>query len=126
MHRPLRTKDEAAKYRAISDVKVIISAPSPDADACIVHGVNDADLKKEHRIISIGSCTTNCLAPVAKVLNDALGIEKGFVTTVHAYTNDQNLTDGAHDDLRRARAAAISMIPSTTARQKLSVRLFRN
>ena len=113
-----RTKDEAEKYRAISNVKVIISAPSPDADACIVHGVNDYDLKPEHRIISIGSCTTNCLAPVAKVLNDNLGIEKGFVTTVHAYTNDQNLTDGAHDDLRRARAAALSMIPSTTGAAK--------
>jgi len=113
-----RTKDEAAKYRAISEVKVIISAPSPDADACIVHGVNDEVLKPEHRIISIGSCTTNCLAPVAKILNDAIGIEKGFVTTVHAYTNDQNLTDGAHDDLRRARAAALSMIPSTTGAAK--------
>jgi glyceraldehyde 3-phosphate dehydrogenase len=113
-----RKKDEAEKYRAISDVKVIISAPSPDADACIVLGVNDNVLKKEHRIISIGSCTTNCLAPIAKVLNDALGIEKGFVTTVHAYTSDQNLTDSAHEDLQRARAAAISMIPTSTGAAK--------
>ena len=113
-----RKKDEAAKYRAISDVKVIISAPSPDADACIVHGVNDKDLKPEHRIISIGSCTTNCLAPVAKILNDNIGIERGFVTTVHAYTNDQNLTDGAHDDLQRARAAALSIIPTSTGAAK--------
>jgi glyceraldehyde 3-phosphate dehydrogenase len=113
-----RKKDEAEKYRAISDVKVIISAPSPDADACIVLGVNDEALKKEHRIISIGSCTTNCLAPVAKILNDAMGIEKGFVTTVHAYTSDQNLTDSAHEDLQRARAAAISIIPTSTGAAK--------
>ncbi len=113
-----KTKDEASAYRNMGDVKVMISAPSPDADACIVWGVNNQMLKKEHQVISIGSCTTNCLAPVAKVLNDKLGIEKGFVTTVHAYTSDQNLTDAAHNDLRRARAAAISMIPSTTGAAK--------
>ena len=113
-----RKKDEAEKYRAISEVKVIISAPSPDADAVIVCGVNDEDLKPEHRIISIGSCTTNCLAPVAKVLNDNLGLEKGYVTTVHAYTNDQNLVDGKHNDMRRARAAALSMIPTSTGAAK--------
>lgn len=113
-----RKKDEAEKYRAINDVKVIISAPSPDADATIVWGVNNDSLKPEHRIISIGSCTTNCLAPVAKVLNDELGIEKGFVTTVHAYTSDQNLVDGAHKDLRRARSAALSMIPTSTGAAK--------
>jgi len=113
-----RKKDEAEKYRAINDVKVIISAPSPDADACIVLGVNDAALKPEHRIISIGSCTTNCLAPVAKIINDAMGIEKGFVTTVHAYTSDQNLTDAAHEDLQRARGAALSIIPTSTGAAK--------
>ncbi len=113
-----RKKDDAEKYRAISDVKVIISAPSPDADACIVLGVNDKDLKKEHRIISIGSCTTNCLAPVAKVINDAMKIETGFVTTVHAYTSDQNLTDAAHEDLQRARAANLSIIPTSTGAAK--------
>ncbi|HCR86448.1 MAG TPA: type I glyceraldehyde-3-phosphate dehydrogenase [Alphaproteobacteria bacterium] len=113
-----KTKDEASAYRSISDVKVMISAPSPDADATIVMGVNDDILKKEHNIISIGSCTTNCLAPVAKVLNDKLGIEKAFVTTVHAYTSDQNLVDGAHNDLRRARAANLAMIPTSTGAAK--------
>lgn len=113
-----KTKDKAQKYRKISDVKVIISAPSPDADATIVLGVNDNILTKEHEIISIGSCTTNCLAPVAKVINDAIGIEKAFVTTVHAYTSDQNLVDGAHNDLRRARSASLSMIPTTTGAAK--------
>jgi glyceraldehyde 3-phosphate dehydrogenase len=113
-----RTRDGAEKYRAISDVKVMISAPSPDADATIVWGVNNDQLKKDDRIISIGSCTTNCLAPVAKVLNDHVGIEKGFVTTVHAYTSDQNLVDGAHKDYRRARSAALSMIPTSTGAAK--------
>lgn len=113
-----RTRDGAEKYRAISDVKVMISAPSPDADATIVWGVNGDELKADDRIISIGSCTTNCLAPVAKVLNDNLGIERGYVTTVHAYTSDQNLVDGAHKDLRRARSAALSMIPTSTGAAK--------
>jgi glyceraldehyde 3-phosphate dehydrogenase len=113
-----RKKDEASQYRKLGDVKVMISAPSPDADACIVMGVNEEILKPEHKIISIGSCTTNCLAPIAKVLNDAVGIETGFVTTVHAYTNDQNLTDAAHEDYRRARAATLSMIPTSTGAAK--------
>lgn len=113
-----KTKDEASAYRNISDVKVMISAPSPDADATIVMGVNEETLKKEHNIISIGSCTTNCLAPIAKVINDKLGIEKAFVTTVHAYTSDQNLVDGAHSDLRRARAANLAMIPTSTGAAK--------
>ncbi len=116
--RHFKTKDEASAYRNMGDVKVMISAPSPDADATIVMGVNNHMLKKEHQVISIGSCTTNCLAPVAKILNDAIGIEKGFVTTVHAYTSDQNLTDSAHTDLRRARAANISMIPTSTGAAK--------
>ena len=113
-----KKKDEAEKYRALSDVKVIISAPSPDCDATVVMGVNDEELSKDHHIISIGSCTTNCLAPVAKVLDDNFGIKKGFVTTVHAYTNDQNITDAKHKDLRRARAAALSMIPTSTGAAK--------
>lgn len=112
------TVELASKYTKMGAKKVIISAPSPDADATIVLGVNEEVLKPEHRIISIGSCTTNCLAPVAKVLNDALGINTGFVTTVHAYTNDQNIADAAHKDLRRARAAALSMIPTSTGAAK--------
>jgi len=113
-----RTRDGAEKYRAISDVKVMISAPSPDADSTIVWGVNNDALKKDDRIISIGSCTTNCLAPVAKVINDNIGVERGYVTTIHAYTSDQNLVDGAHKDFRRARSAALSMIPTSTGAAK--------
>jgi glyceraldehyde 3-phosphate dehydrogenase len=98
--------------------KVLISAPSEDADATIVYGVNNAALKPTDTVISVGSCTTNCLAPVAKALNDALGIESGFMTTIHSYTGDQNIVDGSHKDLRRARAAAMSMIPTKTGAAK--------
>ncbi len=94
--------------------KVIVSAPCVDADSVIVYGVNNQALRAEHQVISIGSCTTNCLAPVAKELNDNIGIEAGFMTTIHSYTNDQRILDGSHKDLRRARSAAISMIPSST------------
>ena len=95
--------------------KVIISAPAKNEDITIVMGVNDADYDPEvHTIISNASCTTNCLAPVAKVLNDTFGIERGLMTTVHAYTADQNLMDGPHSDLRRARAAAMNIIPTKT------------
>jgi glyceraldehyde 3-phosphate dehydrogenase len=95
--------------------KVILTVPAKDEiDATIVMGVNEKALKPEHRIISNASCTTNCLAPVAKVLNDAFGIEHGLMTTVHAYTNDQNTADQIHKDLRRARAAAQNIIPTTT------------
>jgi glyceraldehyde 3-phosphate dehydrogenase len=94
--------------------KVLISAPAKGVDLTVVYGVNDDKLTAEHRIVSNASCTTNCLAPVAKVLNDALGIERGLMTTVHAYTNDQKILDQIHSDLRRARAAAMSMIPTTT------------
>ena len=98
--------------------KVLVSAPCVDADATIVYGVNNDALKPEHQVISVGSCTTNGLAPVAKVLNDGVGIESGFMTTIHAYTGDQNLVDGSHKDLRRARAAAMSMIPTSTGAAK--------
>ncbi len=98
--------------------KVIVSAPCTNADNVIVYGVNNNVLKKEDQIISIGSCTTNCLAPVAKALNDNIGIESGFMTTIHSYTNDQRILDGSHKDLRRARSAAISMIPSSTGAAK--------
>jgi glyceraldehyde 3-phosphate dehydrogenase len=94
--------------------RVLISAPAKGVDLTVVYGVNDDKLKPEHTIVSNASCTTNCLAPVAKVLNDALGIERGLMTTVHAYTNDQKILDQIHPDLRRARAAAMSIIPTTT------------
>jgi len=94
--------------------KVLISAPGKGVDLTVVYGVNHDKLTAEHRIVSNASCTTNCLAPVAKVLNDAIGIERGLMTTVHAYTNDQKILDQIHPDLRRARAAAMSMIPTTT------------
>lgn len=98
--------------------KVLISAPSPDADSTIVYGVNNAAVKAKDQVISVGSCTTNCLAPVAKVLHEKIGIEHGYMTTIHAYTGDQNLVDGTHRDLRRARAATLSLIPSTTGAAK--------
>jgi glyceraldehyde 3-phosphate dehydrogenase len=94
--------------------RVLISAPAKGVDLTVVYGVNNDKLTAEHKIVSNASCTTNCLAPVAKVLNDALGIERGLMTTVHAYTNDQKILDQIHPDLRRARAAAMSMIPTTT------------
>jgi glyceraldehyde 3-phosphate dehydrogenase len=94
--------------------RVLISAPAKGVDLTVVYGVNDDNLTPDMKIVSNASCTTNCLAPVAKVLNDALGIERGLMTTVHAYTNDQKILDQIHSDLRRARAAAMSMIPTTT------------
>jgi glyceraldehyde 3-phosphate dehydrogenase len=104
----------AEKHLEAGAKKVLISAPAKGVDLTVVYGVNDDKLKPEHKIVSNASCTTNCLAPVAKVLNDALGIERGLMTTVHAYTNDQKILDQIHSDLRRARAAAMSMIPTTT------------
>jgi glyceraldehyde 3-phosphate dehydrogenase len=110
-----RKKADASKHLAAGASKVMISAPSPDPDIMIVMGVNHQKYrKKSHHIISTASCTTNCLAPVAKVLNDSFGIKRGFMTTIHAYTNDQRILDFPHKDLRRARAAAVSMIPTTT------------
>ena len=109
---------DAALHLAQGAKKVLISAPSPDADATIVYGVNNASLKPEHKVVSVGSCTTNCLAPVTKVLNDAIGIESGFMTTIHSYTGDQNIVDGSHKDLRRARAATMSMVPTSTGAAK--------
>lgn len=99
--------------------KVILTVPSKDAiDATVVLGVNDSDLKPEHQCVSNASCTTNCLAPVAKVLNDNWGIELGYMTTIHSYTNDQRILDLPHSDLRRARSAALSQIPTTTGAAK--------
>jgi glyceraldehyde 3-phosphate dehydrogenase len=94
--------------------RVLISAPAKGVDLTVVYGVNDDKLTADMKIVSNASCTTNCLAPLAKVLNDSLGIERGLMTTVHAYTNDQKILDQIHKDLRRARAAAMSMIPTTT------------
>ena len=104
----------AEKHIEAGAKKVLISAPAKGVDLTVVYGVNDDKLTAEHKIVSNASCTTNCLAPVAKVLNDALGIERGLMTTIHAYTNDQKILDQIHSDLRRARAAAMSMIPTTT------------
>jgi len=108
-------RDDAAKHLAAGAKKVLISAPSKDCDFMIVIGVNHAQYDKEkHHVISTASCTTNCLAPVAKVLNDNFEIVQGLMTTIHAYTNDQRILDQPHKDLRRARAACVSMIPTTT------------
>ncbi len=98
--------------------KVIISAPGTNVDATVVIGVNDSILSKEMNIVSNASCTTNCLAPMAKVLDEVFGIEKGYMTTVHAYTADQNLQDAPHKDLRRARAAALNIVPTSTGAAK--------
>jgi glyceraldehyde 3-phosphate dehydrogenase len=107
--------EKAKAHIAAGAKKVIISAPAKNEDATFVMGVNhtDYDAATQH-IISNASCTTNCLAPMAKALNDAIGIEKGLMTTIHAYTQDQNLQDGPHKDLRRARAAALNIVPTST------------
>ncbi len=108
-------REKASVHLKAGAKKVLISAPAgKDVDATIVYGVNHGILKPEHTIVSNGSCTTNCLAPLVKPLHDALKIKRGLMVTVHAYTNDQRLTDSAHKDLRRARAAAVSIIPSKT------------
>jgi glyceraldehyde 3-phosphate dehydrogenase len=116
----LFTKREGAqKHLDAGAKKVIISAPATDPDVTLALGVNDEAYDPEnHDIISNASCTTNCLAPVAKVLHDAIGIEQGVMTTIHAYTQDQNLQDGPHKDLRRARAAAINLVPTSTGAAK--------
>ncbi|MCH4893045.1 MULTISPECIES: type I glyceraldehyde-3-phosphate dehydrogenase [unclassified Sphingomonas] len=104
----------AQKHIDAGAKKVLISAPGKNVDLTVVYGVNHDKLEAAHTIVSNASCTTNCLAPVAKVMNDAIGIERGLMTTVHAYTNDQKILDQIHPDLRRARAAAMSIIPTTT------------
>jgi glyceraldehyde 3-phosphate dehydrogenase len=108
-------RESAGKHLQAGAKKVVISAPATDPDLTIVLGVNDGDYDPErHHIISNASCTTNCVAPLAKVLHDRFGIERGFMTTIHAYTNDQQVLDLPHKDLRRARAAAINLIPTST------------
>jgi glyceraldehyde 3-phosphate dehydrogenase len=112
-------RDDAAKHLAAGAKKVVITAPATNPDVTIVLGVNDGAYdKSKHHIVSNASCTTNCLAPVAKVIDESFGITRGWMTTVHAYTNDQNLLDLPHKDLRRARAAAMSIIPTTTGAAK--------
>ena len=112
------SKDKAAAHLTAGAKRVIVSAPADNADLTVVYGVNHDKLTKDHLVISNASCTTNCLAPVAKVLNDAVGIEKGFMTTIHAYTGDQPTLDTMHKDLYRARAASLSMIPTSTGAAK--------
>jgi glyceraldehyde 3-phosphate dehydrogenase len=111
-------KDKASAHLTAGAKRVLVSAPADGADATIVYGVNHDTLKKEHMVVSNGSCTTNCLAPIAKVLNDLVGIETGFMTTIHAYTGDQPTLDTMHKDLYRGRAAALSMIPTSTGAAK--------
>jgi glyceraldehyde 3-phosphate dehydrogenase len=112
------SKEKASAHLTAGAKRVIVSAPADGADLTVVYGVNHDQIRKEHMVISNASCTTNCLAPVAKVLNDKFGIEKGFMTTVHAYTGDQPTLDTMHKDLYRARAAAMSMIPTSTGAAK--------
>lgn len=111
-------REKAAAHLDAGAKRVIVSAPSKGADLTVVYGVNHDKLTKEHMVISNGSCTTNCLAPVAHVLNKTVGIEKGFMTTIHSYTGDQPTLDKLHKDLYRARAAALSMIPTSTGAAK--------
>jgi len=116
------TRDAAAVHLTRGARRVLVSAPATNADKTIVYGVNHRQLLDTHHVVSNGSCTTNCLAPLAKVLNDAVGIERGIMTTIHSYTGDQPTLDRRHDDLYRARAAAMAMIPTSTgAAQALSL-----
>jgi glyceraldehyde 3-phosphate dehydrogenase len=112
------SKEKAKAHLDAGAKRVLISAPADNADLTVVYGVNHDKLAREHVVVSNASCTTNCLAPLAKVMNDAVGIEKGFMTTVHAYTNDQPSQDQFHKDLYRGRAAALSMIPTSTGAAK--------
>jgi glyceraldehyde 3-phosphate dehydrogenase len=112
------SKDKASAHLKAGAKRVLISAPGENADFTVVYGVNHDRMTSEHVVVSNASCTTNCLAPVAKVINDAIGIDKGFMTTVHSYTGDQPTLDTLHKDLYRARAAALSMIPTSTGAAK--------
>ena len=107
-------RDKAAAHLAAGAKRVLVSAPAAGADLTVVYGVNERKLRKRHRVVSNASCTTNCLAPVAAVLDKRVGVAQGFMTTVHAYTADQRIVDTLHGDLRRARSAATSMIPTST------------
>jgi glyceraldehyde 3-phosphate dehydrogenase len=111
-------RDKASAHLTAGAKRVLVSAPAEGADLTVVYGVNHDKLTKDHQVVSNASCTTNCLAPVAKVLNDAIGIDKGFMTTIHSYTADQPVLDTMHKDLYRGRAAALSMIPTSTGAAK--------
>ena len=111
-------KDKASAHLAAGAKKGLISAPSSDADITVVYGVNHKKMRKSHKVVSNASCTTNCLAPIAFVLNNAMGIEHGYMTTIHAFTGDQPVLDTLHGDLRRARSAVMSMIPTSTGAAK--------
>ena len=111
-------RDAAATHLDAGASKVLLSAPADDSDLTVVYGVNHNQLTASHNIISNASCTTNCLAPVAKVMQDSFGIDSGYMTTIHAYTNDQNILDNRHKDLRRARSAGQSMVPTSTGAAK--------
>ncbi len=111
-------KEKAVAHLKAGAKKVLVSAPSKGADLTVVYGVNHDKLEPKHEVVSNASCTTNCLAPVAKVINDLCGLAQGYMTTIHSYTNDQRILDLPHKDLRRARAAALSMIPTTTGAAK--------
>ncbi|MHA2068129.1 MAG: type I glyceraldehyde-3-phosphate dehydrogenase, partial [Candidatus Thorarchaeota archaeon] len=114
-----RTREDCQGHLAAGASKVLISAPGKGGiDATIVPGVNDDALPKDAEVISLASCTTNCLAPVLKVIDEMFGIESGFMSTIHSYTNDQNIVDGSHKDMRRARAGAVNIIPTTTGAAK--------
>ena len=112
------SKEKASAHLEAGAKRVLVSAPASGADLTVVYGVNHDKLEAGHTVVSNASCTTNCLAPIAKVLNDSIGIEQGFMTTIHAYTGDQATVDTLHSDLRRARAAAVSMIPTSTGAAK--------
>jgi len=113
-----RSRADSEKHLKAGAKMVLISAPGKDVDATVVPGVNDHIIEKKMKIFSLASCTTNCLAPILKVMDTKFGIESGFLSTVHAYTNDQNIVDGSHSDWRRARAAAVSIIPTSTGAAK--------
>jgi len=121
-----KTREQAAMHLEAGANKVVISAPSPDADAMIVLGVNDSELAQDDIIVSNASCTTNCFAPMVKVLDDAFGVEQGLITTIHAYTGTQNLVDAPHKDLRRARAGAVNLIPTSTGAAKATGRVLEH
>ncbi|MEQ8440367.1 MAG: type I glyceraldehyde-3-phosphate dehydrogenase [Alphaproteobacteria bacterium] len=112
------SKEKASAHLEAGATRVLVSAPCTDADATIVYGVNDKTLKKAHTVVSNASCTTNCLAPVAQVLHDTVGIQQGYMTTIHAFTGDQRTVDTLHSDPRRARAASQNMIPTSTGAAK--------
>ena len=121
-----RSRSDAEKHLKAGAGLVLISAPAKEVDATIVPGVNDHVLNRGMKVLSLASCTTNCLAPILKVMDEKFGIETGFLSTVHAYTNDQNIVDGSHNDMRRARAGALNIIPTSTGAAKAIGEVVRN